>query len=183
MNYMRGSKADYDNWEALGNSGWGWQNLFPYFRKSTTFFPPSPQTVTKFNVTWDPTAYDHGPLSVDIDDVLYPDLLSVWSAWRVNRPDVPTPLDPSAGSSPGVVWQANTVDPRDGTRSTARRKYYDPICAKRKNLVILTGQTGREILFRGLRATGVEIVSRGDGSVNQVFARKEGTYSTRCISP
>ncbi|EHK98176.1 putative sterigmatocystin biosynthesis monooxygenase stcF [Glarea lozoyensis 74030] len=36
-----------------------------------------------------------------------------------------------------------------------------------------SGQTGREILFRGLRATGVEIVSRGDGSVYQVFARKE----------
>jgi choline dehydrogenase-like flavoprotein len=173
MNYMRGSKADYDNWESLGIPNWGWSDLLPYFRKSTTFFPPSSQTVSKWNITWDPSVYDHGPLSVSISDVQFPDLAPFWSAWRA-RIDIPKPTDYSSGLGPGVYWMENTIDPRDGTRASARKEYYDPICARRKNLVILTGQTAREILFRRLRATGVEIVSRADGAVSQVFARKEG---------
>jgi len=31
--YVRGSKADYDGWESLGNKGWGWEGMAPYFRK------------------------------------------------------------------------------------------------------------------------------------------------------
>ena len=33
MLFDRASKEDYDNWERLGNPGWGWDGLFPYFRK------------------------------------------------------------------------------------------------------------------------------------------------------
>ena len=29
----RGSAADYDSWESLGNAGWGWEGLYPYFVK------------------------------------------------------------------------------------------------------------------------------------------------------
>jgi choline dehydrogenase-like flavoprotein len=33
MVFDRASKADYDSWEELGNPGWGWDGLFPYFKK------------------------------------------------------------------------------------------------------------------------------------------------------
>ena len=33
MAFERGSKADYDAWEELGNPGWGWNGLLPYFKK------------------------------------------------------------------------------------------------------------------------------------------------------
>jgi choline dehydrogenase-like flavoprotein len=33
MMYDRGSAADYDAWEALGNEGWGWDGLYPFFKK------------------------------------------------------------------------------------------------------------------------------------------------------
>jgi choline dehydrogenase-like flavoprotein len=34
--YVRGSRADYDGWESLGNKGWGWEGMAPYFRKFMT---------------------------------------------------------------------------------------------------------------------------------------------------
>ena len=39
MFFDRGSAADYDAWESLGNPGWGWNDLLPYFKKVT--FPSS----------------------------------------------------------------------------------------------------------------------------------------------
>jgi choline dehydrogenase-like flavoprotein len=43
MFFDRGSAADYDAWEQLGNPGWGWKDLLPYFKKSVTFTPPAPE--------------------------------------------------------------------------------------------------------------------------------------------
>ncbi|MEL7429885.1 MAG: GMC family oxidoreductase N-terminal domain-containing protein, partial [Pseudomonadota bacterium] len=35
--YVRGQAEDYDGWRQLGNSGWGWDDVFPYFKKSETW--------------------------------------------------------------------------------------------------------------------------------------------------
>ena len=39
--YVRGSRGDYDGWESLGNKGWGWNDLIPYFRKHQTIDLPN----------------------------------------------------------------------------------------------------------------------------------------------
>ncbi len=39
--YVRGSKEDYNGWRALGNAGWGWDDLVPYFKKHQTLDKPS----------------------------------------------------------------------------------------------------------------------------------------------
>ena len=57
MVYDRGSAADYDACEALGNNGWGWSSLKKYFIKGTTFQPPSKEVAEAYNITWDPSVY------------------------------------------------------------------------------------------------------------------------------
>jgi choline dehydrogenase len=38
MVYMRGQRVDYDYWESLGNRGWSWHEVLPYFKKAEDFF-------------------------------------------------------------------------------------------------------------------------------------------------
>lgn len=52
----RGSSWDYDAWERLGNPGWGWDGLLPYFKKSVTFTPPGQMLQEEYNATYDTEA-------------------------------------------------------------------------------------------------------------------------------
>jgi hypothetical protein len=54
--YDRASVTDYNAWEALGNQGWGWDGLLPYFKKGTEYIPPPAALVKEYSVTWDPEA-------------------------------------------------------------------------------------------------------------------------------
>jgi choline dehydrogenase-like flavoprotein len=45
MCWTRGNTADYDAWVALGNPGWGWDDMLPYFKKVQ---PPNARSVTKY---------------------------------------------------------------------------------------------------------------------------------------
>jgi choline dehydrogenase-like flavoprotein len=56
MQFDRGSDADYDAWEQLGNKGWGYKGLRKYFKKSTHFQGPSATMQERFNITYDAEA-------------------------------------------------------------------------------------------------------------------------------
>ena len=56
MMYDRAAATDFDAWEALGNKGWGWDGLFPFFKKSTEFIEPSQKAAEEFGITWDSEA-------------------------------------------------------------------------------------------------------------------------------
>jgi len=62
--YGRGSAAVYDHWEKLGNPGWAWKDVYPGFVKSTHFNAPIENDYNKDYQTWEPAAYDDGPLQV-----------------------------------------------------------------------------------------------------------------------
>ena len=172
MAYSRGSAADYDAWEELGNPGWGWRGLLPYFRKSSTFVPPSPEAVRQWNMTWNSSVFDDGPVRTSISNFQYPDLAPFWDYWR-GQSEIPQPSDTNDGTGPGLCWVPATIDPRLGARVTSRSAYYDPVYVKRPNLHLLTGHTVTEILFQDLHAKGVQAVSRSNNQTRAFYARKE----------
>ncbi|KAI8206508.1 hypothetical protein K4K52_003109 [Colletotrichum sp. SAR 10_76] len=84
MAWDRGSVADYDAWEALGNPGWGWNNMLKYFRKSSTFAPPSQEYVDKYGYDWNRDAYGNGPIQVGFPSWQWP----AAAAGAVNTPRI-----------------------------------------------------------------------------------------------
>lgn len=171
MAYMRGSKADYNAWKDLGNPGWGWEGLLPYFRKSSTFMAPSKKVAEAWNMSWDDSVYGRGPTRVTIPDFQYVDMAVFRDAWN-SEAGINVSQDINSGAGPGLHWAPVTVDRRDQTRATARKEYYDPFSA-RPNLQLLTGHTVDEILFHHLKAVGIKIISRNGNSSSNVYANAE----------
>jgi choline dehydrogenase-like flavoprotein len=174
MVYDRGSASDYDAWAALGNNGWGWKGMEPYFIKGTHFQPPSPEVAEAFNITWDPSTYGNGPLAVSITDTQYADLKDYWAAWKATG--VHVPIDGNNGEAYGPSWYPNTMDKTTGRRAHARYAYYDPISA-RTNLHIMLKTEAKRVIFndskKPVMATGVEVYSNATGKITTVFAKQE----------
>ncbi|KAF2208033.1 hypothetical protein CERZMDRAFT_114780 [Cercospora zeae-maydis SCOH1-5] len=168
--FNRGSKADYDAWKALGNNGWGWDDLLPYFRKHTNFTAP---TITEdFHPTWNETFWGNdGPVHASIPSFQ-------WRQQEIFRealggfPTIQHPQEANDGSAVGLAWVPSSQDPDMQTRSSARTAYYDPIC-ERTNLHLLTGTKVEKVLFRNKTATGVEVISRRHSGLRSIRAKEE----------
>ncbi|ETS78050.1 hypothetical protein PFICI_10112 [Pestalotiopsis fici W106-1] len=181
MACTRGSSGDYDAWERLGNPGWGWDGLFPYFAKSTNYTPPLPEIAEQYDVTWNSSVWgDDGPVQVGHASTFFPDTKVVRASWIASGARNLT--DGADGDSMGLSWLPTDMDTRTGTRSSARAAYYEPY-ATRPNLHLLTGHRVTEIIFEddGLVAHGVVIQSREDNSTMQVFADKEVVLAAGAI--
>jgi choline dehydrogenase-like flavoprotein len=178
MAFDRASAADYDAWEQLGNVGWNWNSLLTYFKKSTTFTPPSQAHAAEFNITYDAAYYGtNGPVQASFPHFEYEDTKKIWASFRAET--VPLPKEHAAGFAVGAFWIPTSLQPETQTRSSAKTAYYDP-AKGRSNLVLSTGKKVNEILFDqsllsmvAPKATGVQYVSNSDGSVGKVYAKRE----------
>lgn len=174
MQFDRGSNADYDAWEDLGNKGWGWKGLEPYFKKTFTFTPPSESTQKEIGITYDDSAYGNGPVQVSIPTYQYPDYKTIFDSWR----DEGIPLPKEGFASPlGAFWTPNTINSATASRSDARITYYNPV-QSRPNLKLLINTHVDEILFSKdteghLTAQGFKITSNTDGTMTHVFGSQE----------
>ncbi|KAH9482008.1 Dehydrogenase xptC [Psilocybe cubensis] len=159
MLFDRGSADDYNNWEKLGNPGWGWRGLLPYFKKSSSFTPPRADLAAEYNITWDiPRAYGNGPIQSTFPDWQWPTIKSQWKAWT----DLGVPINEegAAGDAFGAYWVPSNVD-QTYRRSYARSGYFEPV-KNRRNLHLLIGHRVNEVLFTSKkRAEAVTIQARG----------------------
>jgi len=86
--WLRSAKAEYDSWDKqLGDSGWNWNTLLPYFEKSEKFTPPSQSYAREANISFiDNVHGKEGPVHVSYPNFFwngsgesyYPHLPPVW---------------------------------------------------------------------------------------------------------
>ncbi len=165
MVYIRGHSGDFDDWEAMGNPGWGWKDVLPYFKKSET----SDQGPTEWRG-------GDGPLHIStMDRDLHP------TCDNFVRAGIECGLkhneDFNAASNEGVGVYQNTA--KGGFRMSAARAYLHP-ARRRSNLRVISNAHATRILFDGKRACGVEY-ERKD-RVLRVLAGREVIVSAGAIN-
>ena len=153
--YIRGQREDYDHWAALGNRGWGYDEVLPYFRK------------LEHNVRGaDDWHGADGPLSasnIGAKHELIEALIAAGGQLGIPRND-----DFNGATQEGIGYYQLTT--RHGLRCSTATAYLRPARARR-NLRIETSAHATRILFDGRKAKGV--VYRQDGRDIAVSARRE----------
>ncbi|KAL7951246.1 GMC oxidoreductase [Trichoderma barbatum] len=178
MTWTRGSKEDYDGWEALGSPGWGWDGLLPYFKKSETFHPPSAATKEKADLRYDPDTFGYsGPIQLSYGKEYIP-TNPPWVR-ALNSLGIPTNSAHFTGSNVGVWTNIHSVDPRTMTRSFSTS--YCSLAGS--NLHILTDAIVQEIVLdkvgNGYVASGVRFTHNSQEHV--VSASREVILSAGSV--
>jgi len=156
MVYMRGHPWDYDHWAALGNAGWSFREVLPYFKKS------------EHNEDFHDEHHGQGgPLNVARLRSMNPFQEIYLEAARQAGFKLIDDFNGADQEGIGI----HQVTQKDGERWNAARAYLTPHLASRSNLTVVTGARARRILFSGKRASGVEF-QRG-GEIHDFRARCE----------
>ncbi len=155
MIYMRGAAADFDQWRQLGLTGWGWDDVLPYFKAHEDFFAGA-----------DEAHGAGGELRVDPPRVDWPVLDAVKRA-AVEAGIRPTP-DFNRGEIEGVG--PLHVNQRRGLRFQSAKAFLRPALA-RPNLTLETGVLAERVRLDGGRAVGVEY--RVNGTRYTASVRRE----------
>lgn len=156
--YNRGQAEDYDGWSALGNPGWSFAEVLPYFQRNERWLGPagSARRGTAGQVPVTPIDWQH-PLCESF----------ISGAQELGLPRNP---DYNGESQAGVGYFQRTI--HRGWRQSTARTYLRP--ARAGNLDVRTRAQATRIMFEGTRATGVEYAQGGPhGSAKTVAARRE----------
>ncbi|KAJ4387450.1 hypothetical protein N0V93_008042 [Gnomoniopsis smithogilvyi] len=175
MVFDRGSISDFDRWAELGNPGWDFAGLLPYFKKQETFTPPTEEIASTFGVEYDAGAHgESGPIQVSYSKFFYADDQNIVDATK--ELGITIPVDQAAGSPIGGYFCPHNIDPETVTRSSAREAYLTPV-QNRTNLNIITGQQVTKLVIENTngtaKVTGVEYAASADGEKSTVGVNRE----------
>lgn len=151
-------KSSIDAWEQLGNKGWNWEAMSPYYRKFHTFNRPSDGTAKALSTGYidENIQGTSGPIQSSFTEFHGP----LGIAWPQTFKNLSFPItsDPLSGQSSGGYSYLSTVDPETWERSHAGSAYYSPI-AQRPNLHLLTECLVERIIVE--RSSAMKIFAKG----------------------
>lgn len=160
MMWLHPSRASMDAWEKLGNPGWGYDGLAPYFKKSCTVHPPSDSAkqIAGLGSPHDFSDPGNGPVHVSFSEGYSMPLNNAWME-TFSSLGYAVKADPRTGKAVGAFQNPASIDPATKARSYAANAYLGPAVRQRPNLTVLTDVTVKRIIFEdapdGLVAKGV----------------------------
>ena len=164
MVHLRGHRNDFDAWAEAGVSGWEFDNLLPYFRRSESVPAGDP----RFRGTDGPMrpapAQDPNPVSEAFVD----------AAVHLGHPLTP---DFNADAQEGAGWHDLSIT--QGQRQSTAAAYLSPAVLGRRNLTVLTEARAMKLPLRGARCEGVLV--RHGGEITEMRAAREVIVSCGAV--
>ncbi len=168
--WIRGQSNDYDNWRQQGNSGWGWDDVLPYFIKSEN----NELGKSKFH-------NDSGPIMVANKKIKLKMLEEFINA--AEEKGIPKVDDFNTGDNFGVgYFQFTTSHSNKGLklRCSAAKGYLNPV-KKRPNLKVTTNAHVQKINFDGKKAVSVSYFNKNksiEAKVNKEIILSAGSIGS-----
>ena len=144
MIYIRGVPSDYDMWAQLGNRGWAWDDVLPYFKKAETYWQGA-----------DSYHGGDGPLKVTRPGVAHP----LNAAWIEAGRDAGYPYTADFNGARQEGFGPLDCTIAHGRRASAAVCYLRP-ALKRPNITVITRAQATRILVQRGRAVGVEYAQK-----------------------
>jgi choline dehydrogenase len=155
MVYIRGQRQDYDDWRELGNEGWGYRDVLPYFKKAEN----QHRGADEFHGIGGP---------IDVHDQFERNELCDAFFAAAREVGIPTNEDFNGSDSEGAGYYQLTTN---GWRRSSTAVGYLRPARKRVNLSILVNAQATRLLLQDRQVVGVEFIK--DGQRFRVNARRE----------
>ena len=172
MLYVRGQPLDYDIWSQLGNRGWSYESVLPYFRKSEHFERSATAGICDARSTGGPLVVTDQYEPHEMADAF------IEAAVACGYPRNP---DYNGGDQEGVGYYQFTM--HDGRRCSTARAFLHP-ARRRANLHVQTNAHAKRVVFDGMRAVGVAYDVRGvahEARAGEVILSAGGVQSPQLL--
>lgn len=164
MVYIRGHRNDFDTWRDLGNPGWGFDDVLPYFKR----MEHNERGVDSYRGAG-------GPLWISDPVIRHPASADFIEA--AVRQGIPRTDDLNGEVHDGVGFMQHNI--RGGKRQSAYTAYVEPV-AGRRNLTVRTGVLVERVLLEERRAMGIEVVEAGERHL--ILAAREVILSAGALN-
>ncbi|CAK1589634.1 unnamed protein product [Parnassius mnemosyne] len=169
MVYMRGNQRDYDSWAEMGNHGWSFQEVLPYFKKAE-----NNQDVEAHNIFYHSTS---GPLNVE--RFPYTDINTLMLVQAFKEKGLPI-TDFNGENQVGTDIAQSTS--KDGRRISTNAAYIKPIRGKRPNLKIINEAFVTNIAIDPTTKSAVGVHYIKNGISYSAFCKKEVIVSSGSLN-
>ncbi len=164
--YIRSQPEDYDHWAQLGNRGWGWDDVLPFFKRAERWTGEEAEIHSR-------TGFLTTSPMTEQPEACHAIIAAAQQLGVEFRPDV---NNLPRGTGDSIGWCQQT---RGGRRRASAAATYLRPAKKRPNLQIVTNALVHHVVFDGRRATGI-VYSR-NGQVEHVAASREVILSAGAV--
>ena len=163
MIYMRGQANDYDQWRQMGNEGWSWDDVLPYFKNMEDSY----EGENKFHGSGGEWKVNQQRLSWEVLDSFKEATIEA---------GIPQVDDFNEGNNFGVSYFK--VNQNDGLRWNTVKAFLKPI-KNRKNLRVISKCEVSKIILKNKKAKGVKVFRNGKSE--EIYVNREIILSSGSI--